>query len=325
MKRLLAAAAAIVLAGCSTTSQTAPPLAGPSELALSLAVTASPDLLTQDGQSASMVTVVARDANGQPLRGMTLRLAMFLGGNNVDYGTLASKTISTDNSGIASTIYTAPMPPPITDTDPKTVDIQVLPTGTNYASTEPRLVSIHLVRPGVILPPNPALVASFFFSPVQPHENEQILFDASASTGAIVSYAWNFGDGSTGTGVRPTHTYPVAGVYNVTLTLTDTHGVQQSSSPQPVNVIVAPDPVAAFKSSPDNPAVNDDVHFDGSLSTVPAGRFIVSYDWNFGDGAIGAGLTPTHKYGKANSYTVILTVTDSTGRKGVTSGTVQVH
>ena len=54
-----------VAAGCSVEDQTAPPLSGPSELALSLTVGASPDILAQDGASQSQVIVVARDAAGQ--------------------------------------------------------------------------------------------------------------------------------------------------------------------------------------------------------------------------------------------------------------------
>jgi len=44
------------------------------------------------------------------------------------------------------------------------------------------------------------------------------------SDGVIVSYAWNFGDGNTGSGVHPTHRYSKYGVYNVTLTVTDDDG-----------------------------------------------------------------------------------------------------
>ena len=87
-------------------------------------------------------------------------------------------------------------------------------------------VKIRLARPGVILPPNPSVTANFFFSPTQPREDEPVQFDGSASTGVLVSYAWTFGDGTAGTGVRPAHIYSVAGTYNVQLTVTDDRGTQ---------------------------------------------------------------------------------------------------
>jgi PKD repeat protein len=51
-------------------------------------------------------------------------------------------------------------------------------------------------------------------------------FNASGSTDdfGIVSYAWTFGDSSTGSGVSPTHAYAASGSYPVTLTVTDTGG-----------------------------------------------------------------------------------------------------
>jgi PKD repeat protein len=49
--------------------------------------------------------------------------------------------------------------------------------------------------------------------------NAPITFDGSLSTGAVLSYQWDFGDGTTGSGVMPTHTYAVAAVYTVTLTV----------------------------------------------------------------------------------------------------------
>lgn len=55
---------------------------------------------------------------------------------------------------------------------------------------------------------------------------ESVQFDASGSNdnGAIVRYDWAFGDGTTATGVSPTHTYDTAGSYDVTLTVTDAGG-----------------------------------------------------------------------------------------------------
>lgn len=64
-------------------------------------------------------------------------------------------------------------------------------------------------------------------------------FDASASSsinGSIVSYAWNFGDGATGTGASTSHIYGSAGLYTVTLTVTDSVGATNTAS-----VTVGPD------------------------------------------------------------------------------------
>lgn len=68
--------------------------------------------------------------------------------------------------------------------------------------------------------------ASFIATPPIGAETDTITFDASASSddGWIVSYEWNFGDGTTGTDKVVQHTYNVAGTYVVTLTVTDNEG-----------------------------------------------------------------------------------------------------
>jgi PKD repeat protein len=60
-----------------------------------------------------------------------------------------------------------------------------------------------------------------------------ITFDGTGSSdpdGNIVSYAWEFGDGNTGTGPNPTHSYADAGKYFVTLTVTDSDGATNSDA-----------------------------------------------------------------------------------------------
>ena len=61
-----------------------------------------------------------------------------------------------------------------------------------------------------------------------------IRFDASATdpssidTAAGFTYSWDFGDGTTGTGVNPTHAYATAGTYTVTLKAQDKDGGSNS-------------------------------------------------------------------------------------------------
>jgi PKD repeat protein len=67
-------------------------------------------------------------------------------------------------------------------------------------------------------------VASFTADPPSGEAPLLVLFDATESTdpdGTIFAYDWDFGDGSTGTGVSPTHGYATDGLFNVTLTVTD--------------------------------------------------------------------------------------------------------
>jgi chitodextrinase len=57
--------------------------------------------------------------------------------------------------------------------------------------------------------------------------------------GRIVSYSWRFGDGTTGTGVSPAHTYARRGTYRVQLTVTDDQG---GTATRTLGVVVQPRP-----------------------------------------------------------------------------------
>ena len=81
---------------------------------------------------------------------------------------------------------------------------------------------------------------------------------------------------------------------------TDSQGVTVSNVNEP--------PVASFTFDCTDLACD----FDASGSYDPDGT-IVSYDWDFGDAATGSGETPSHTYAAADTYTVILTVTDDDG------------
>ena len=151
--------------------------------------------------------------------------------------------------------------------------------------------------------------AVFIYSPDVPFVGEAVTFNASDSydlDGTIVSYDWDFGDDSTGTGVTPTHSYSSFGSYKVNLTVTDNDGLVDSQS---VWVYVYAAPAVSFTYSPLTPVVAETVTFDASGSYDPDGT-IVSYVWDFGDTFSDSGQIVTHAYSTAGTYTVNLTVTD---------------
>ncbi|MGH3352536.1 MAG: S8 family serine peptidase [Nocardioides sp.] len=146
-------------------------------------------------------------------------------------------------------------------------------------------------------------------------DNNGCSFDGSGSTdpdGTITSWTWDFGDGTTGTGTTPSHTYPAAGYYSVILTVVDDDGKRAKT-----RILVKAGnlpPKAAIGTWPcDGPG---GCTFDGSGSTDPEGRQL-SYSWDLGDGTSATGVTADHLYPASDAtYTVRLTVTDDKGQVG---------
>jgi len=159
--------------------------------------------------------------------------------------------------------------------------------------------------------------AEFTATPRFDYPPLETTLDASASSspnGAIVSYAWDFGDGETGGGVTVIHTYADKGVYTVVLTVTDAAGKTGSRS-HTVEALNRP-PVAEFTPSVYTTPVNQPVRFDASDSSDPDGE-IVDYIWSFGDGEADEGMIVEHRYSTAGKSgwrpQITLTVVDEDG------------
>jgi len=90
---------------------------------------------------------------------------------------------------------------------------------------------------------NPAPTASFTATPNSGNASLEVSFDGTASSddSAIVSYSWDFGDGTNATGITANHTYAI-GVFTATLTVTDDAGKTNSTS----KTITAIDPNLTF-------------------------------------------------------------------------------
>ena len=319
------AAAALLVSGCTVKKQETPPLTGPSELSTAISIQVSPDLLAQDGASQSLVTITARDANGQPIRSQSMRVDLRVGGVPVDFGTLSARSVVTDANGRASVIYTAP-PAPGTAVPATDVMVVVTPTSDNFQNNSVRFATIRVVPTGVVVPPRGSVTPDFTFTPSAPNDNEPVLFDASASTsstGPIVQWLWNFVDGSTGSGERATHSFRSAGARNVRLTVVDSIGASESIT-KTVTVGQGALPIATIVSSPASPIVGQSVNFNGSTSRPAPGRTIRFYDWDFGDGTTASGPNVQHAYANTGTYTVVLTVTDDAGRIGTATTSISV-
>lgn len=139
------------------------------------------------------------------------------------------------------------------------------------------------------------------------------------SDGEITAYAWEFGDGGTSAEAEASHTFASAGVYSVTLTVTDDDGDTGDATQ---DVTVALDNMAP-EAAMDVTCTGLVCEFDGTESSDPDGT-ITSYSWDFGDGETSTEATPNHTFAGAGSYSVSLTVTDDGGLSDTVTEVVEV-
>ena len=87
-------------------------------------------------------------------------------------------------------------------------------------------------------------------------------------------------------------------------------------------------PVPIIDITPSTAYADSELTFDGSgsmVSNVPKDNVAVSWAWDFGDGQTAKGETVTHTYARAGTYTVKLTVTDSSRRSASTEDQLVVR
>ncbi|WP_457575203.1 PKD domain-containing protein [Desulfomarina sp.] len=142
-----------------------------------------------------------------------------------------------------------------------------------------------------------------------------VSFGAAGSIGDIISYAWSFGDGVTADTSSVDHQYTSPGIYNASLTVTDSSGAMSSET---VSIQVAEGtpgntpPHAVISSSTALGPAPLTVSFDGQGSTA-SNTLITLYHWDFGDGSDATGKSVTHLYSQPGSFNAVLTVTDGNG------------
>lgn len=173
----------------------------------------------------------------------------------------------------------------------------------------------------VTVSPGTPPTASFTTSPASPGVNQDVFFNASASTPAasrsITKHEWSFGDGNFGQGVIVTHRYAAGGSYQVALAVTDDAGsVGRATATLQIGPVLGPTPVAKVTCAPADPKPGGTVSCNASGSLPGVGANITQYVFNWGDGSPEETHTnplQTHVY-SAGTFTVTVTITDSLGR-----------
>lgn len=149
-----------------------------------------------------------------------------------------------------------------------------------------------------------------------------ITFSAEGSSGeGELAYSWDFGiHGETASGTEVRYEYKRAGTYTVTLTVSDETGAAAEATQ---TVVIQPPLQAVIEHSSISDFAPVTVTFD---ATGSSGIAPLSYAWDFGDDtASSTEAEPSHEYGEAGTYTVILTVTDANGATAKAETELVIH
>lgn len=242
----------LAFGACGMDEVHAPQLDGPSELGVSVTLTATPDVMTADGVSTSLIVATVRGPNAEPLAGRDIVFAITDGaGNFADIGSLRSLDtgvsvgtglqVRTNAQGVAAVVYEAPA-----RTD-ATANFSVLviarPVGTDANAANYRQVRIELRSAEPRLFPEVANTPPVCNFAVQTtgkgfctgpasctvQINSSVLFQSTSfdSDGFIVRYFWSFGNGKTADHPDVSTSYSIPGTYVVTHIVTDNLGGQQ--------------------------------------------------------------------------------------------------
>ncbi|MBX3057671.1 MAG: PKD domain-containing protein [Anaerolineae bacterium] len=133
---------------------------------------------------------------------------------------------------------------------------------------------------------------------------EMTTFTATVTSGHLVSYLWDFGDGVTQVGEIVTHTYTTIGVYTAVVTATNAFNTVTTTTPVTITEV----PITGLAAANSSPSIADTaVHFTATTT----GGSNITYAWDFGDSALGSGANAVRVYAEPGSYTAVVTASNT--------------
>jgi PKD repeat protein len=124
-----------------------------------------------------------------------------------------------------------------------------------------------------------------------------------------MSYAWDFGDGTTSTLVSPSHIYATTGTFNVKLVVTSNLGCKDSITQITIITLTGggggmPTPSFTVNTAQQCFTGNSFVFTNTSFATIGT-----TYNWNFGDNTFSNLASPTHTYSTSGYFNVQMIAT----------------
>jgi gliding motility-associated-like protein len=142
--------------------------------------------------------------------------------------------------------------------------------------------------------------------------NIQFVDNSSSPSGNIVSWAWDFGDGTTSNEQNPQKTYTNTGFYSVTLTVTSSTGCKSITTKGRYIRIVA-----GVKPEFDNSKITAcEAPYNIKFNNLTSSPGNVTYQWNLDNGTNSTETSPTTTYATPGTYNVTLTATSDFGCTG---------
>ncbi len=152
-------------------------------------------------------------------------------------------------------------------------------TGSIYSDNLPLVITSKPPASDSKPPASTLPVADFWGTPKSGYKPLSVTFN-DTSTGTPTAWKWDFGDETYSTAKNPVHTYSEAGIYSVTLTVSNAAGTNTLTKPNYINVGTAlQKPVADFWGSPKSGDAPLDVTFTNVSIGAPT-----AWEWSFGDG-----------------------------------------